>query len=93
MNSTVFSDLDKRLITKKISSYFNSQNKSLHISFIEEKRKGTATLCSWNRLLPYLADACGLKQDQKIIGVVIDENGITMQIDKQNVKSSTPSNN
>jgi hypothetical protein len=44
---------------------------------------GTTNFCSWERLLPSLQQACGLKPTEQIRGIVIDEAGIKIMIEKK----------
>lgn len=46
----------------------------------EKVGTGITNYCSWERLKPQLAEVCGLKANEEIIGVTADENGIRIII-------------
>jgi hypothetical protein len=48
-----------------------------------ENAGGVKTCLSWERLRPYIANAIALKPSERIVGYKVDDNGITVCIDKK----------
>ena len=44
---------------------------------------GMSSSISWERMYPHLAKEINLKDDERITGIVVDENGIQCCIDKK----------
>ena len=57
---------------------------SIDVSFepetMNDKMGGVRSGVSWNRLKPWIAHEINLKPNQKINGLRVDENGITVRI-------------
>lgn len=41
---------------------------------------GSTNYCSWQRLKPYLEQACHIDKGEEVYGIRIDNNGIQIQI-------------
>ena len=46
----------------------------------EIQHVGVICFCSWNRMKEYLNQACTIKPDEEIVGIIVDENGINIKI-------------
>lgn len=56
----------------------------IEIAFKENLRKISPALSSnvsWDRLLPYIEQAVGKKPNEEVVGLLVNENGIRVQID------------
>lgn len=59
---------------KKIAKSFDKSLTDIQIEY----GSGVVTYCSFDRLKPYLEQACKLGKNEKIKGIVVDENGINI---------------
>lgn len=53
-------------------------------STIEIQRGGITNFASWERLKEYLAQAVGLKDHERILGITADEDGVQVRIGQKN---------
>ena len=56
---------------------------STKVSDKDLEPSGTTMFCSWERLYPYLNDIANIKPNEKIRGVVVDEDGIKFLIENK----------
>lgn len=61
--------------------------KSLSENISDDKFKaefgnGTISFVSWNRILPYIEHAIGKNNSEKVEGIKVDQNGISVKFEK-----------
>ena len=63
----------KHLFTKSLSEK----------TILEVEATANTNYCSWERLKPFLNQACDLKPDERIVGIEIIESGVKIKIGKK----------